>query len=148
MPYGLETREEWRKRLIAELNEKFDQINTIGKQSDEHKEYFSEDRVLVDVDIILNMFQVCQLKTCLAKGEIKSWHIRGGVLVIMWTCENGHSDYWTSSKVLLQKVFSNTMLMAAAVLITGNNFEKMRTFFQFLGTSFFVFTNILQNPKE
>ena len=138
--YGPETREEWRKRLIAELNKKFDQINTVGKQSDEHKEYFSEDRVLVDVDIILNMFQVCQLKTCLAKGEIKSWHIRGGVLVIMWTCENGHSDYWTSSKVLCekkgQKVFANTMLMAAAVLITVNNFEKMRTFFQFLGTGF------------
>ena len=50
---------------------------------------FSKDRVLVDNDIIFNMFQVCQLKTCLAKGEIKSWHIRGGVLVIMWTCENG-----------------------------------------------------------
>ena len=40
--YGPETREEWRKRLIAELNKKFDQINTVGKQSDEHKEYFSE----------------------------------------------------------------------------------------------------------
>ena len=59
VPYGPETREEWRKKLIAELNERFDQINTVGKQSDEHKEYFSEDRVLVDVDIILNMFQVC-----------------------------------------------------------------------------------------
>ena len=37
VPYGLEKREEWKKRLIAELNEKFDQINTVGKQSDEHK---------------------------------------------------------------------------------------------------------------
>lgn len=28
------------------------------------------------------------------------------------------------------------LLMAAAILITGSNFEKVRTFFQFLGTGF------------
>ena len=86
------------------------------------------------------MFQVCQLKTCLANSEVKSWHIAGGVLHITWTCANGHSDQWTSSKVLCKKkgqnVFVNTILMAAAILITGNNFEKMRTFFQFLGIGF------------
>ena len=63
-------------------------------------------------------------------------------------------DEWITKKKDLgfgekgQKVFANTMLMAAAVLITGKNFEKMRTFFQFFGTGFFVFINILQNPKE
>ena len=81
-----------KKRLTAELKEKFDLINIVGKQSDEHKKYFSQDRVVVDVDIILNMFQVCQLKTCLANGDVKSWHMTGGVLHITWTCENGHSD--------------------------------------------------------
>ena len=80
LPYGSETREEWWKRLIEELKEKFNQIN------------------LVDVDIILNMFQLCQVKKYLAKNEVKSRHIGGGILVIMWTYENGHSDYWTSSK--------------------------------------------------
>jgi solute carrier family 8 (sodium/calcium exchanger) len=58
----------------------------------------------------------------------------------MWTCENGHADDWTSSKVLCekrgQKVFVNTLLMAASILITGNNFEKVRTLFTFLGTGF------------
>lgn len=52
-------------------------------------------------------------------------------MVIMWTCENGHLDYRTSSKVLCekkaQKVFANTMLMAAVALNSGNSFEKMRT---------------------
>ena len=140
LQYGPETREEWRERLTAALKEKFNQINTVDKQSDEHEKYFNQDRVVVDVDIILNMFQVCQLKTCLANSEVKSWHIAGGVLHITWTCANGHSDQWTSSKVLCKKkgqnVFVNTLLMAAAVLITGNNFEKMRTFFQFLGIGF------------
>ena len=32
VPYGLE-REEWKKRLIADLNEKFDQINTVQQGS-------------------------------------------------------------------------------------------------------------------
>ena len=35
-----------------------------------------------------------------------------------------------------QNVFVTAILMATAVLITGNNFEKMRTVFQFLGTVF------------
>lgn len=70
--------------------------------------------------------------------EVKSWHIRGGILVIMWTCKNGHSDYWISPKVLCkkkrQKVFVNIMLMAAAVFIISKNFEKIGALFQFLGT--------------
>ena len=37
LPYGPETREEQRKILAAELKGKFDLINTVGKQSDEHK---------------------------------------------------------------------------------------------------------------
>jgi hypothetical protein len=135
--YGPETREEWKTRLQSKLKEKFEAMNV---QSDEHKKYFSQDRVVVDVDIILNMFQNCQIKTCMAKGEVKGWHIKGGVLHVMWTCENGHADDWTSSKVLCekrgQKVFVNTLLMAASILITGNNFEKVRTLFTFLGTGF------------
>ena len=86
--------------LQSKLKETFETMNA---QSDEHKEYFSQDRVVVDVDIILNMFQNCQVKTCLAKGEVKGWHIKGGVLPVMWTCENGHADDWTSSKVLCEK---------------------------------------------
>ncbi|CAB3978544.1 Hypothetical predicted protein, partial [Paramuricea clavata] len=86
------------------------------------------------------MFQNCHIKTCMAKGEVKGWHIKGGVLHVMWTCENGHADDWTLSKVLCekrgQKVFVNTLLMAASILITGNNFEKVRTLFTFLGTGF------------
>jgi hypothetical protein len=55
--------------LQSKLKEKC--FETMNAQSDEHKEYFSQDRVAVDVDIILNMFQNCQVKTCLAKGEVK-----------------------------------------------------------------------------
>ena len=38
--YGPETREQWRKRLITKLNEKFEEMNSCSKQSDEHKNYF------------------------------------------------------------------------------------------------------------
>lgn len=33
VPYGSETTEEWWNRLIAELKEKFDQINTVGTKN-------------------------------------------------------------------------------------------------------------------
>ena len=79
--YGPETREEWKKRITANLKERIDEINTVGKQSDEYEKYFNKDRVVVEK---------CQIKTCSAKAEAKSWHIKGGVLHVMRTCENGH----------------------------------------------------------
>ena len=47
---------------------------------------------------------------------------------------NGHHQKYSTKKG--QNVFVTAILMATAVLITGNNFEKMRTVFQFLGTVF------------
>lgn len=135
--YGPETREEWRQRLIVNIQERFKTINNVGKQINECNNPITQDRAVVDVDIILEMFDHCQMKTCLAKSEVTGWHLRGGVLHVMWGCANGHADCWTSSRVLCekngQKVFVNTILMAASVLITGNHFEKVKTLFSFLG---------------
>ena len=35
--YGPKTRDEWKTMLTSKLKEKFEAINTVGKQSDEHK---------------------------------------------------------------------------------------------------------------
>ena len=138
--YGPETREEWRTRLTAELNEKFENMNSCGKQSDEHKNYFCQDRVVVDVNILLGMFAKCQVNLCAAKAEVKSWQIKAGVIDIQWACVDGHTDHWISSHILCekrgQKVFANTLLMASPILITGNNFEKVYDLFKFLGIGF------------
>ena len=138
--YGPETIEEWRKRLTTNLNEKFKKMNNCGKQSEEHNKYFSQDRVVVDVSILLEMFNKCQVNECVAKAEVKSWQIKGGVVDVLWACADGHTDHWMSSHVLCekrgQKVFVNTLLMASSILITGNNFEKVNDLFKFLGIGF------------
>ncbi len=66
--------------------------------------------------------------------------IEGGVLKISWICCNGHAGSWTSSTFLCekkrQKVYTNTVLLAAGVFISGNNFEKVATLCSFLGIGF------------
>ena len=90
------------------------------------------------MSILLEMFKKCQLDTCKAKAEVKSWQIKGGLIDILWACADGHTDHWISSHILCekrgQKVFVNTLLIASS--ITGNNFEKVNDLFKFLGIGF------------
>ena len=57
-----------------------------------------------------------------------------------WVCANLHHGFWLSSEVLCKKsnqnVFVNTVLLSAAVLLRGNNFEKVALFCKFLGVDF------------
>lgn len=137
--YGPETRDDWRNRLMAKLKAKFDAKNTIAKKSDLYNQ-IHQNRVIVDVDILLKIFKKCQIATCHALGDVKSWHVECGVLKVMWACSDGHTACWTSSNTLCekkgQKIYTNTLLLAAGVLITGNNFEKISLLFKFLGIGF------------
>ena len=57
-----------------------------------------------------------------------------------WKCTNGHQGCWTSSKLLCQKegqnIYTNSILLAAAVIITGNNYDKIKMFCQFMNLGF------------
>ena len=61
------------------------------------------------------------------------------VVTIQWNCTNGHADSWTSSEVLAfkgnQKVYVNNVQLSAAILLSGNNFQKFNLFAKFLGLS-------------
>ena len=120
------------------MNEKFEKMNSCGKQSDEHKEYFCQGRVVVDVSILLEMFKNCGHMCSKSGGEKLA--IKGGMIDILWARADGHTDHCTSSHILCekkgQKVFVNTLLMASSILITGNNFEKVKDLFKFLGIGF------------
>ena len=115
--------------LIAELNEKLENMNSCGKKSPEHKNYFCQDRVVVDVNILLGMF-----------GRSEKLANKAGVIDVQWACVDGHTDHWISSHILCekrgQKVFVNILLMASSLLITGNNFDKVHDLFKFLGVGF------------
>ena len=111
---------------------KFDAINSVGENSALFKHSINKERVVVDVDMVLPFFQVCQDDTCSSQCEVKSKKIEGGVLKIFWTCSNGHAGSWASSTVLCekkgQKVYTNTVLLAAGVFLSSNNFEKIAMF--------------------
>lgn len=63
----------------------------------------------------------------------------GTVVIIQWNCSNGHADSWTSSEVLTvksnQKVYVNNVQFCAAILLSGNNFQKFELLAKFLGLS-------------
>jgi hypothetical protein len=48
-----------------------------------------------------------------------------GVLKVSWECSEGHFGFWTSFKKLGQNIYVNTFFLAAAVLISGNNLDKI-----------------------
>ena len=54
-----------------------------------------------------------------------------------WECSKGHTGCWASSQELGrhhgQVIYANPLLMSAGCLISGNNFDKLSLFCQFLG---------------
>jgi hypothetical protein len=119
--HGPETLDEWKTRLLTKLNTKFSSMNNIGKESDIYRNQVHKIRAIVDVQKIVELFQKCQLPTCSAVANVKANSVKGGVLKIEWVCGNSHHGSWVSSEVLCekknQKVFVNTLLMAAGILL-------------------------------
>ena len=138
--YGPETRDQCTERLKLTLKAEFDEVNGSGKKSKMFMEHGKQKRAIIDVDLILQLFQNnCQIHLCTGQCSAASFEAVGGVLKITWECSNGHSGVWTSSKVLCKKkgqdVYSNTMMIAAAIFITGNSYEKFSLLCKFLGLS-------------
>lgn len=51
-------------------------------------------------------------------------------MIVGWNCGGGHGGLWESSDVLIkkeqgQKVYVNTVVLAASILLTGFNFSKV-----------------------
>ena len=61
--------------------------------------------------------------------------IRGCVLTIQGSCEDGHVFYWSSSEELYSqnggKVMLDNLYLAAAVVLSGNQFSKVKLMFRF-----------------
>ena len=60
-----------------------------------------------------------------------------GNLELFSKCANGHSKKWVSSEVLApkrnQSVYVNDSLLLAAIIISGNNYEKLSLLCKALG---------------
>lgn len=95
-------------------------------------------KVLVTVDKIKELISD-SCKTCSSPVSIRETK-SGAVLILHWNCDSGHSGTWASSEVLTekkgQKVYANSVQVAAAVLLSGNNYQKINLLAKFLGLQF------------
>ena len=138
---GPVTFEEHTKMLQEMVQKDFIELQKCKNSSLKYQAMYEDARVMVDVEKILPLFQgPCGKKSCQAKKEVVEQKLEAGVLTITYQGKNGHSDIWHSSKVLAtkggQKLFVSTTLLAAATLITGNNFEKISLFARCMNLSF------------
>ena len=138
---GPVTFEEHTKMLQEMVQKDFIELQKCKSSSLKYQAMYEDARVMVDVEKILPLFEgPCGKKSCQAKKEVVEQKLEAGVLTITYQCKNGHSDIWHSSKVLAtkggQKLFVSTTLLAAATLITGNNFEKISLFARCMNLSF------------
>ena len=130
---GPVTFEEHKKMLQEMVQKDFKELLKGKGSSSKYQAMYEGARVMVDVEKILPLFEgSCGKKSCDEKNEVVEQKLEAGVLTVTYQCKNGHRDVWHSSKVLStkggQKLFVSSTLLAAATLITGNNFEKISLF--------------------
>ena len=126
--------------LSAKLQKAFDGL--LGGNSDgSFEEMARKERVIVSLDKLLQLFGgSCDTVGCEKQKQV-DYRIQGGVVVISWNCGGGHGGVWESSDVLVhkkggQKVYANTVMLAASILVTGNNFSKTSLFSRCLNLGF------------
>lgn len=99
-----ETLNERTERIQEELKTVFNALYETGKHSSWYTEHLLQDRVVVDVSMILETFKKsCQQSSCNGTSRVTSTTFDGGVLRVSWGCSEGHVGFWTSSKVLCEK---------------------------------------------
>ena len=127
------TLEERKLAMKLQIQRDFEQLQQCKEESEKYKDMCTPERVIVDVDKVLHLCKgFCEVDGCGKERGVVDRKLEGGVLLLSLCCEKGHKSLWHSSKVLAekrgQKLYVNPTLMAAAVLVTGNNFEKLSLF--------------------
>ena len=122
------TLEECKLAMKLQIQRDFQQLQQCKEENEKYKDMCTPERVIVDVDKILHLCKgFCEVDGCGKERGVVDQKLEGGVLVLSLCCEKGHKSVWYSSEVLAekrgQKLYVNPTLMAAAVLVTGNNFE-------------------------
>ena len=118
--YGPVTFSKYKEEMESKLKEKLSDL----------------EKVDTSLDSFLKMFKV----NCSARQIVTEKKIDGCVLSLVYKCEKGHGGVWYSSSVICekrnQKVFVTPTLLSAAVLISGNNFDKLSLFAKCLNWQF------------
>ncbi|XP_061167182.1 uncharacterized protein LOC133176022 [Saccostrea echinata] len=76
--------------------------------------------------------KICRVKGCEAQVHISS-EVVSSAVYLRWVCTNNHEAHkWCSQPLLNRRVHSGDVLISAALLASGNNFQKISLFFKFL----------------
>ena len=117
------------------------EVCNMDSDLDEFLSHFHKERIISEVQEILNLFERnCQIKGCVGQCSVVNKKSEGGILIVSWNCTEGHNGMWQSSSVLGvkrgQKVYAATVLLAASIVVSGNNFDKLSMLMKFLNLSF------------
>ena len=78
----------------------------------------------------------CRRPNCLSVCSI-TYNFSGCTLIVSVACQQGHRFQWTSSCVIDNKcgntIHEDNMLFSIAVVLSGNNFQKIERFSKTLG---------------
>lgn len=79
-----------------------------------------------------NVGNSCKVKGCTSPVSHRTENI-GSALYIFWECSNKHEVHrWCSQPVLNRRLHGGDLLIASAILSSGNNFAKCALFAKFL----------------
>lgn len=137
--------------LSQKLQDAFEKL--IQKQSvDSFEEMATKKRVIVTLDKLLALFSgVCSEKDC--GREKMVWHrFQGSVLIVGWSCDARHGGCWESSEVLVQKargpkIYVNDVVLAASIILSGNNLSKIAHLAKCINLNFISDTSIFRTQK-
>ena len=114
--YGPESKQERDKCPSQELKKRFESLNCIGNKSDLHTLHALQERVIVDITKLFQLFEnKCRNEFCAEKFKVLNYKLHGGVVQVSWKCPNDHYGYWVSAQVLCKKngqdIFSTSLLL-------------------------------------
>ena len=119
--------EKYQDEILKKLEDAFQQLTSKG-DLETFLAHHSRMRVMVSID---KLVELSELKCALCdeglhlKEDVKTI---GSRVEIIRKCKNGHCQKWVSSEVLGVKnnaeFFVNDSLLAAAIIISGNNYSK------------------------
>ena len=92
-------------------------------------------RVICSLKFIMEVAKgKCRHDNCNSYYQI-THRMYGCCLVLFGTCENGHSVKWESSPSQQNekghRIYVDNLIFSAAVVLSGNNFQKIQQFFRF-----------------
>ena len=148
--------EENKRNILVALQSSFNDLTNIGEELRNFAMLHERSRYIVSLEKLLELagskccFEVNGLPchTVLTHSSNKV----GGNVEVTSRCVNGHSKKWVSSEVLSDKkcqpVYLNDSLLPAAILVSGNNYEKFGLLCKALGLNIVSKNTFLRFQKH